>query len=63
MNTLTPDQIIMIIGGIGVISLVAWIVAVVVDGNNRKFGWLAIDIMVPPIGVVRGLLKMILFFF
>lgn len=34
----------------------AWLTAVLTDGNALRLGWLAVDILLSPVGVVRGLL-------
>lgn len=33
-----------------------WVTSVVADGNTERFGWMAVDVLVWPIGVLRGLL-------
>lgn len=39
------------------ISIIAlWVTAVATDGNAGHWGWLAVDIIMSPVGVVRGLL-------
>lgn len=36
--------------------LAAWITSVVYDASQSLYGWLAVDLVVSPIGVVRGYL-------
>lgn len=36
--------------------LAAWLTAVVVDGTQRELGWLVAEVLVAPVGVVRGVL-------
>lgn len=39
------------------ITIIAlWVTAVATDGNAGHWGWLAVDIIMSPVGVVRGLL-------
>lgn len=40
-------------------SILAWLTAFLVDGNALRLGWLAVDIIFSPVGVVRGLLMWI----
>lgn len=39
-----------------IITLILWVTAVAADGNAGDFGWLAADILLWPVAVVRGLL-------
>lgn len=39
--------------------ILSWLTAVIVDGNALRLGWLAVDILFSPVGVVRGLLMWI----
>ena len=40
-------------------SILSWLTAVIVDGNELRLGWLAVDIIFSPVGIVRGLLMWI----
>lgn len=40
-------------------SILSWLTAVLVDGNALRLGWLAVDIIFSPVGIVRGLLMWI----
>lgn len=42
-----------------VIIVGLWITSVVADGNADRFGWMVIDILAWPLGVVRGLLLLV----
>lgn len=42
-----------------VIIVGLWVTSVVADGNAERFGWMAIDILAWPLGVVRGLLLLV----
>ncbi|QVV96844.1 hypothetical protein [Kosakonia phage Kc166A] len=33
-----------------------WVTSVATDGNSERFGWMAVDILLWPVGMVRGLL-------
>lgn len=33
-----------------------WATALVTDGNSGSWGWMAVDFLLSPVGVVRGLL-------
>ncbi len=33
-----------------------WVTSVAADGDAERFGWMAVDILAWPVGVVRGLL-------
>lgn len=39
-----------------IVTLILWVTAVATDGNAGDFGWLAADILLWPVAVVRGLL-------
>lgn len=39
--------------------IMAWLTAVIVDGNALRLGWLAVDMIFSPVGIVRGLLMWI----
>ena len=39
--------------------ILSWLTAVIVDGNALRLGWLAVDIIFSPVGIVRGLLMWI----
>lgn len=39
--------------------ILSWLTAVIVDGNALRLGWLAVDIIFSPVGVVRGLMMWI----
>lgn len=36
-----------------------WVTSVVADGNAERWGWMAMDILAWPLGVVRGLLLLV----
>lgn len=36
-----------------------WVTSVVADGNAERWGWMAVDILAWPVGVVRGLLILV----
>lgn len=36
--------------------ITAWMTAVCTDGNALRLGWMAVDITLSPVGVVRGIL-------
>lgn len=36
--------------------IMAWLTAVFTDGNALRLGWMAVDIIFSPVGVVRGIL-------
>lgn len=42
-----------------VIIVGLWVTSVVADGNAERFGWMAMDILAWPLGVVRGLLLLV----
>lgn len=39
--------------------ILSWLTAVLTDGNALRLGWLAVDIIFSPVGVVRGILMWI----
>lgn len=39
-----------------IIVIALWVTAVATDGNAAQWGWMVVDIVVSPVGVVRGLL-------
>lgn len=39
--------------------ILSWLTAVIADGNALRLGWLAVDIIFSPVGVVRGILMWI----
>lgn len=41
------------------IGIVSMLTSIICDGNSGKFGWLVVDIMLFPIGVVRGALMLL----
>jgi len=34
---------------------IAWLGAVISDANNERIGWLIVNIVVPPVGILRGI--------
>lgn len=42
-----------------IIIIGLWVTSVVADGNADRFGWMAMDILAWPLGVVRGLLILV----
>uniref|UniRef100_A0A7G9IRB6 Uncharacterized protein n=1 Tax=Citrobacter phage NS1 TaxID=2766968 RepID=A0A7G9IRB6_9CAUD len=36
--------------------IMSWLTAVFTDGNALRLGWMAVDIIFSPVGVVRGIL-------
>lgn len=40
-------------------GILSWLTAVIVDGTALRLGWLAVDIIFSPVGVVRGTLMWI----
>lgn len=41
--------IIMITGGAG------WLTSVISDASNNRFGWVLVDVLAFPLGVIRGM--------
>lgn len=39
-----------------IVIIALWATAMVTDGNAGQWGWLAVDFLLSPVGVVRGLL-------
>lgn len=37
-------------------SSAAWLYAVVVDAQASRIGWVIADILIPPLGAIRGLI-------
>lgn len=44
---------------LGILSFVSWITAVVVDATNSEVAWVIVDLVLPPLGVIRGFLMLI----
>lgn len=42
-----------------IIIIGLWVTSVVADGNADRFGWMAVDILVWPVGLIRGLLILV----
>lgn len=40
----------------GLLSITLWVTALVHDASNSVIGWLVADILVAPVGVIRGAL-------
>lgn len=43
--------------GLAAGSVAAWITGVVADGSAERWGWMAVDIVLPFIGVIRGVME------
>lgn len=39
--------------------ILSWLTAVIADGDALRLGWLAVDIVFSPVGIVRGILMWI----
>lgn len=37
-------------------SLLAWIYSILKDAQADRIGWLVADVLIPPLGVIRGLI-------